>query len=164
MDKQEPKPRKPKKERIYFRVNEDGYFLFPADPYAQRLMEEKKYKHNDIVAASLSKLRTPGSNKNAHKIGGLCRKHLDSFSGYDDDHQALKRLQLESGAACEEIGLFMHGTWCTQRYPLSLSFDSLGEAEFMAAMKTICRHISEKYWPGMDPDSIEEMAERFINE
>jgi len=152
-----------KKEKIYFRVTKEGY-LKPADNYAQKLMIEKKYKGGDILSAALSKLRNPGTNKNAHKIAGLCRAHIDAFSNYDDDHKVLKRLQIESGAACEEIGAHVSGMWCLVKYPLSFSFDSLGEAEFIAAIKTICWHISEKYWPGMQPEQIELMAERFVNE
>lgn len=160
---QQPAKLKPKKERIFFRVI-DGGLLRPADSYAKKLMSEKKYKEGDILAAGLSKLRTQGSNKNAHKIGGLCREHIEAFSHYDDDHKVLKRLQIESGAACEEIGVSMGGVMHLVRIPLSLSFDSLGEAEFVAAIKTICRHISDKYWIGVDPEKIELMAERFIND
>jgi len=157
------KTRKPKKERIFFRVTDSGE-LKPADNYASKLMLEKKYKQGDILAANLSKLRTLGSNKNAHKIADLCRQNIDEFSHYEDSHKILKRLQIESGAACEEIGVNMGGTMHLVRYPLSFSFDSLGEAEFMIAMKTICRYISEMYWDGLDPKKIELMADRMVNE
>ena len=154
--------RRPRKERVFLRKIPEGFA--PADNYAHKLLQMKKICNGDIIAANISKLRTLGSNKNAHKIAIMCHDNIETFSNYTDYHEVLKRLQIESGAACEEIGVNLNGMWCTVRYPLSFSFDSLGESEFLAAVKTICRYISEKYWPSMTAEQIEEMAERFVNE
>lgn len=153
---------KRKPEKIYFRVISGG--LVPADACAERRLREKKYKVGDILGANLSKLRTPGLNKHAHKIAILCKNNIDDFSAYTDAHDILKRLQIESGAACDEIGVKLHGMWCKVRLPRSFSFESMEEGEFYEAVKVICRHISSEYWPDLDAEQIESMAESFIDE
>jgi len=153
----------PKREKIFFRVGINGE-LQSADRYAASLLEQKKYKPGDIVGAHLSKLRNIGTNKNAHAIAQMCRDNIGEFNLYDDSHKVLKRLQIESGAACEEIAVKVGEQMCIVKVPLSFSFDSLGEAEFTAAIKTICRHISDNYWQDLAPDQIEAMAERFVND
>lgn len=156
---------KPKRrpEKIYLRVAKNG--LVPADPYAETRLREKKYKVGDVLSAQLSKLRKPGTHKNAHKIGVLMMQSHDDFRYYVSAHDVLKRLQIESGAACEEIKIKKRGgDWDLHRYPLSLSFDNLGEAEFNEAMRVICRYIVDVYWQDLDPEEIEEMAERMPNE
>ena len=156
---------KPKRrpEKIYLRVTSAG--LAPADPYAETRLREKKYKPGDILSAQLSKLRKQGTHKNAHKIGVLMMQAHDDFRYYANAHDVLKRLQVESGAACEEIKIKKrNGEWELHRYPLSFSFDSLGEAEFNEAVRVICRYIVDVYWPGMDSEEIDLMAERMPNE
>lgn len=150
-------------EKIYLRVTHAG--LAPADPYAETRLREKKYKPGDILSAQLSKLRKQGTHKNAHKIGVLMMQAHDDFRYYANAHDVLKRLQIESGAACEEIKIKKrNGELELHRYPLSFSFDSLGEAEFNEAVKVICRYIVDVYWPDMDPEEIDVMAERMPNE
>ena len=156
---------KPKRrpEKIYLRVTSVG--LAPADPYAETRLREKKYKPGDILSAQLSKLRKQGTHKNAHKIGVLMMQAHDDFRYYANAHDVLKRLQVESGAACEEIKIKKrNGEWELHRYPLSFSFDSLGEAEFNEAVRVICRYIVDVYWPDMDSEEIDLMAERMPNE
>jgi len=156
------KPRR-RPEKIFLRVSDMG--LVPADPYAETRLREKKYKVGDVLSANLSKLRKQGTHKNAHKIGVLMMQTHDDFRYYANAHDVLKRLQIESGAACEEIKIKNRtGEWELHRYPLSFSFDSLGEAEFNEAVKVICRYIVDVYWPDMDPDDIDLMAERMPNE
>ncbi len=150
-------------EKIYLRVAKNG--LVPADPYAETRLLEKKYKVGDVLSAQLSKLRKQGTHKNAHKIGVLMMQAHDDFRYYVNAHDVLKRLQIESGAACEEIKIKNRsGEWELHRYPLSFSFDSLGEAEFNEAVRVICRYIVDVYWPDMDPEEIDLMAERMPNE
>lgn len=154
---------KRRSEKIYLRVTIAG--LAPADQYAETRLREKKYKVGDVLSAQLSKLRKQGMHKNAHKIGALMMQSHDDFRYYSNAHDALKRLQIESGAACEEIKIKNRsGEWELHRYPLSLSFDSLGEAEFAEAVRVICRYIVDVYWPDMDPEEIDLMAERMPNE
>lgn len=52
----------------------------------------------------------------------------------------------------------------SMRQPRSLSFQSLDESEFHDVAKAICRTISERYWPSMAPEAIEQMAEIMVDE
>lgn len=153
---------KKKKKRIMFRV-EKGC-LVPADPWAASELRERGYKIGNIVGADLSKCRNPKFNGLVHRIGMLCVRNIEEFKN-GDAHQVLKRLQLEANIACDEIAIRLPGFGMAfHRTPQSLSFDSMDEGEFHKVAKSFCRHIALSYWPTMDPDSIEEMAQSFVDE
>ncbi len=146
-----------KKEKIHLRVVKGG--LQPADKYAESRLRDKNYRVGDVVGAVITKLRSPGSNKNAHAIGNLM-VHQHEFFNSMQAQTALKYLQIESGVACD---IFGKGDEVI-KVPRSLSFESMDEGDFYEAMKGICRHIAENYWPDMTGDQIQMQAERFINE
>lgn len=184
-----PAKRPAKKEKIHLRVTRGA--LVPADSFAERLLREKKYKINDVVGAVITRLRNPRFNRLVHKIGVLCAENIDDFNGMDA-HAVIKRLQLEGNIYCDEIGIktpvfsnesvsettkvflvkasellgfkFTDDGLLIVRTPRSLSFESLDEAEFSDAAKQICRLISANYWPSLDPEKIEEMAQVMIDE
>lgn len=109
---------------------------------------------------TLSKQRSPGYNRLAHQIGTLCRENIEAFEHYTDSHQILKRLQLESGVACEETAIMVDGYGLvTHRVPLSLSFDQMDEGFFRECVSGLCKHIEKKYWHGMEEGAILHMAE-----
>jgi hypothetical protein len=149
-----------RKNRIYFRFHRDGY-LYPADNYAASQLRSRSYKSGDVVSVSITKLRSPGFNRLAHKIGQLVVASIDAFQGIEA-HQALKRLQLEANAACEEIMINDAGKDVLVRLPKSLSFESLDEGEFNQAIKKICNHIVDRYWRTETPEAIERMAMQHV--
>lgn len=145
------------REKLRMRV-EKGC-LVPADDYTAERLRERGYKIGDEVAVTISKSRTAWFNRQAHKLGQLCVTNIEELSGYEA-HGALKRLQIESGVACEEtaikapgFGMLMH------RVPRSLSFDEMDEGEFRQAILGLCRYIAKTYWPSMTEDQIYQMAE-----
>jgi hypothetical protein len=155
-------PIKKKKKRVMLRVIKGG--LVPADPWAASQLREKGFKVGDILGADLSKLRNPKFNRLVHRIGQLCVANIDEFK-YSDAHDVLKRLQLEANIACEEIAIRLPGYGMAfHRIPKSLSFDSMDEGEYHETARAFCRYIAAKYWPGMDPEAIEEMADSFVDE
>lgn len=138
--------------------------LAPADAYTNAMLRERKYSTGDIVAITINKCRHPGFHRLAHRIGGLCAANIDAFSGMDA-HQVLKRLQIEADIGCEHIMLKIPGLGAVeQRIPQSLSFDSMDEGEFREIVRAFCRHISMHYWPSLEAEQIEEMAQSFIGE
>jgi hypothetical protein len=145
------------KEKIYLRFKNGS--LVPADPYAERRLREKNYRKGDVLVATLSKLRKPGTNKNAHKIGDLMVHNHDFFSNIQA-HTALKFLQIESDVECD---IFGQGDKVI-KVPRSLSFNDMDEGRFHEAIKGICRHIAMNNWPSMTPEQIQIQAERFVNE
>ena len=149
-----------RKNRTYMRFNREGY-LYPADNCAASELRSRGYKHGDVVSVAITKLRSPGFNRLAHKIGQLVVASIDAFQGMEA-HMALKRLQLEANAACEEIMINVAGSEVLARTPKSLSFESLDEGEFTEAIKKICNHIVDCYWPTETPEAIERMAMQWV--
>ena len=150
------------REKIYFRIDKGA--LIPADGYAASVLRRRSFKIGDVVHADVTKIRNPKFNRLVHRIGKLVVANVAGF-GDLDAHKAIKRLQLESGAGCEEIGILLPGFGIvTHRTPRSLSFAETDEGEYVEIARAICRHISERYWPELTPEQIEVMAESFVEE
>lgn len=146
-----------KRERFLMRVRPDGSFV-PDDEHTRARLREKKYRIGDQVAAELFRARNPGFHRLAHAFGVLVRDHIDGFENLDA-HQTLKRLQLESGAGCDELVLKVPGVGLVPyKVPRSLSFESMDEPEFRQVFATMCKHVSDTYWTELSPDEIEDMA------
>jgi hypothetical protein len=148
------KKRKP--ERVLLRVVRGA--LEPADGYSASRLRAKGYHIGDVVLANLTKPRSPGFHRLAHRLGGLVAQNIEGFDGMDH-HKVIKRLQWESGIGCEVMGAKVAGVGFVEvRIPLSLSFESMDETEFRDVMRGLCRHIAQEYWPDMTPEQIEQMA------
>lgn len=142
--------------RINFRVGKG--VLAPQDEFARERLREKGYRQGDIVAADLFKERTSYLNRRAHAFGKLLTHHLDAFDGMTA-HTALKRVQIESNAHCDEIGLNFPGMGpCVYRIPKSFNFKDTDEAAFKAAFGSMCAHVRKRYWPELQEDQIDEMV------
>lgn len=152
-----------KPEKLAFRV--DNGCLRPADAMTVTRLRERGYRVGDIVLAQVSKPRSPGFHRNAHRLGVLVAENIEEFSGLDG-HAVLKRLQLEAGVACDEILAFMdielmgvkQRVKVMQRIPRSLSFASMDEGTFRETIRAISNYIASEYWPNLSPEQIEEMA------
>lgn len=156
--------RKPAKRnpKVFLRIIKGG--LVPADGYAQSQLRAKGYQVGDVVAAELKKLNNPAFHRLMHRIGQLCVVNIESFHGMDA-HQVLKRIQWEGNIGCEEMGVMVPGVGLAMmRFPLSLSFESMDDGERHEVARAMCRHISLKYWPTLDPEQIEQMAENWVEE
>lgn len=146
--------RRPEKFMVRFR---DGAFR-PADKFTQDRLKEKGFRDGDLAAATLHKPREYWQHKKAHVLGRLVAENIEGFEGIDP-HDVLKRLQVESGAGCEEIAVIFPGIGpCMYRVPLSLSYDTMDQADFDKVYSGFCQHIIGKYWLGMTEEQIEEMA------
>lgn len=158
--KKSPIKRKP--ESVYLRVIQGG--LIPADGYAQSQLRSKKFKIGDVIKVDIRKLRNQKFNRLVHWIGQLCAANIEAFSGLDA-HTCIKRLQIEGRIACDEIGIMVKGYGMVIQFiPRSMSFESMDEAEYHDCAKQICRLIAERYWKGLEPEQIAEMAESMVEE
>lgn len=154
--------RKRKPEPVYFKVIQGG--LVPADSYAQTQLRNKKLKIGDVVRCDVRKLRNQKFNRLVHRIGQLVAENIEAFSGLDA-HTCIKRLQIEGRIACDEIGIMVQGYGMVIQFiPRSMSFDSMDQAEYHDCAKRICRLIAERYWQGLEPEQIAEMAESMVDE
>lgn len=134
--------------------------LIAASATDRDALRARKYRDGETVFATVKKPRNPGFHRLAHALGRLVSENVEAFEGLDA-HRALKRLQIESGAACDEVRID-GGFVC--RIPLSLSYESLDEGEFRQAVTTICRWIAQRYWTSCTPEQIEQMAEAMPND
>ena len=151
-----------KRERIYLRVSNGA--LVPADACATEQLRSRKLKLGQVVQVEVFKLRSQGFNRLAHRIGGLVASNIQAFEGMDA-HKALKRLQIESGVACDEIGISVPGFGlCIQKLPRSFGFETMDEDEYRDSVKGICRYVSDRYWPTVSPEQVEAMAESWVEE
>ena len=144
------------KERLSFTVGKG--VLYPSDDYTTERLRAKGYHVGDVLSATLTKQRSPGFNRLAHQLGALVGQNIEEFGGLDA-HKVLKRLQIESGVACEETAIKIPGYgMMMHRTPQSLAFDAMDEGEFRECMTGLSRWISTQYWPQMDEDQILNMA------
>jgi len=148
--------------RIFFRFSNNG--LLPADSWAASQLSEKRFQNGDIVSAQLWKLNNPAFHRLIHRIGQLCASNIEAFEGMDA-HRVIKRIQLEGNIACEEIiGTLPKVGAVTWRIPRSIAFDSMDDGERHELASSLCRHIAKQYWPTLNAEQIEEMAESFVND
>lgn len=132
--------------------------LVPDDHATRLLLRANGYRPGDVLEARLSKARNPKFHRLAHAFGRVLADNLDDFTGMAA-HSVLKRLQLESGVACDEMLIKVPNLgMCVQRIPRSLSFHSMDEAAFHDFYAALCRHVAKTYWPGLTTEQVEEMA------
>jgi len=136
--------------------------LVPNDAATVELLRARKYKLGDVLAAELSKPRSPKFHRLAHSLGGMLAENIEAFAGMDA-HRVLKRLQIEGRIACDEIPIHAPGVGpCAYFIPLSLSFESMDDGEFHEVIAAFCAYVSHKYWPSLEPEQIEQMAEIWV--
>ncbi len=148
---------KKRAEPLYLRVVKGA--LVPANAYTESRLREKGYRIGDILTVTLSKLRSNGYNRYAHRLATMVAANIECFAGMAA-HRVLKRLQIESGVACEITAIKVPGYGLMEhRTPLSFSFDGMDEGEFREAVKGLCIHLEREYWPTMTSEQIEAMIE-----
>jgi hypothetical protein len=154
--------KKPKRPRVKTLWRVGKGVLTPYDNATLELLRTRKYNMGDVLAAELSKPRNPRFHRLAHALGELVAHHIDAFRGMGC-HDVLKRLQIEGNIGCDEIALNFPGIGpCSYRIPQSLSFESMDDGRFHEVISAMCMYIAERYWPGIEPESIQQMAEVWV--
>ena len=135
--------------------------LICADAAAQAQCLERGYKQNDLVRGDLTKPRDIIQHRRAHAIGTMALQ-IDGFTG--TAHDALKRLQRETGVCCEpmEIDLGPLIGKVAIQVARSLSFDELDEGEFQGLCLAIYDRIAAEYWPHMTAAQVQQMADAMV--
>jgi len=150
--------------------------LVPAHPIDQRLLKERRFNVGREIRAELKQSRNPAFHRLVHAVGGLLVDHVDGFDTLTS-HDAIKRIQTESGVFCEVVDvdaaplasaflaacekLFGEGgrrllaTVLPQvrtvqyRVARSISFDEMDEGEFSELFRGITDYIDKHYMPGL---------------
>lgn len=158
------KPQRPRKP-IYFTVRrvvdaetgEELGALVPSTKWDRQAMRDRKYHVGSEIRAELKKPRNAQFNRLVHALAKMVAENIDGFP--TDAHDALKRLQRESGICCETVETEIPGLGTLAiKQARSLAFDELDEGEFAEFFKGICDHVSRTYWPHMEPEVIEEQV------
>lgn len=133
--------------------------LVPASPADRDLLRKRRLKPGDLLRGQLTQPRNLGFHNLAHKLGQLIVENIDAFAGVDP-HEALKRLQRESGMGCDQQHIEIPGLGtCLVNVPRSMAFDRMDEADFRALLQGLCRYLSAVYWPECDEGEIAAMVE-----
>lgn len=151
-----------KPQKLMLRVVRGGFE--PADEFVRSELRRRGYRVGQIVAGVITKTRSPGFHRLAHRLGTLCAQNIEDFAGMDA-HAVLKRLQWEANIGCSTMGAKVPGVGFVEvRIPESLSFDNMDQTAFKDVVRGFCRHIAERYWPDMEPEEIEKMASCMVDE
>lgn len=151
-----PKPARPRRS-VLMRVMKGA--IVPADAYALEALRKRRYSLGQLVSAELKAARNPQFFRKVHALATCVIENIEDFGHYSahaDEHEVLKRLQIEADLACDHIRID-GGFVC--RIPRSLSFESMEEPEFADFYTKLCSYLAVKYWPDLDEAAIERMAQ-----
>lgn len=123
---------------------EYGAFV-PSHPIDQRLAKERGYRVGREYRAEIKQARVAWQHRLIHKIGTLM---VDNVEGWEQlkSHDAVKRLQRESGVCCEELEVDIPGVGRLMvKQAESLAFDDMEQDRFEQLFEGIAQHIGEHY-------------------
>lgn len=131
------------------------------DAVGRQQVEERGYRQGDRVRCEISQPRHLGNHKFVHKLGRLAIEQLTGFEGFASAHDAVKKLQRDSGVCCDEtttdipdFGILI------SRKAKSIAFDKMPEEEFKQVfVKGICEHLRNTYWPSLAVEQVVAMVD-----
>lgn len=104
--------------------------LVASMPVDKRALREKGLRAGDEVRIEVRKARNPYFWRKAHVLGGWLADHVEGFEGLQQ-HEAVKRLQEQSGIGCVEEAFEIPGLGtCTRKVAEPLDFERMDETRF----------------------------------
>lgn len=132
--------------------------LVPSSPIDRRLVREKGIRAGQEVRVEIKKPRNSGFHRLVHVLGAMMVDHVEAFTGATA-HEAIKRLQRESGICCDEQEIEVPGLGkLVVKVAQSLAYDEMDEVDFRRLFEGICDYVCARYWPDLDRDAIEQQA------
>lgn len=130
---------------------EIGAFV-PAHAIDQRLAKERKYRIGVEYRCEIKQKRNPKFHRLLHAIGALLVDNVDGFEGLDA-HDAIKRVQRESGVCCEEVEIDIPGMdKLLAKQAESLAFDDMDADRFETLFNGVTDYIDKHYAPNLLDD------------
>lgn len=130
---------------------EIGAFV-PSHPIDQQLARERKFAVGHEYRAEIKQARNAKFHRLAHVIGALLVEHVDGFEGLDA-HDAIKRVQRESGVCCEEVEFDVPGFGkFIGKQAESIAFDEMDPERFETFFNGITDYIGTTYAPDLMDD------------
>lgn len=151
-----PAPKKPRKP-IYLKVErlirpntgEEVKAFVAMTQWDARIMKERKMRTGDEVRVFFTKRRNVKFHRLAHAIGSLLVDNIEGFENLSS-HDALKRVQRECGAMCEESEIELEGYGkVVARMARSIAFDEMSEDEFSELFEAVTKYIDAHYADGL---------------
>ena len=127
-------------------TGEERLAILAMNPIDRRLMKERGYRNGDELRIEIKQPRNPGFHRLFHAIGHLMVDNVEDFRDLTA-HDAIKRLQRESGVCCEEIEMDL-GPMIGKvpvKVPRSMAFDEMAEDEAKVLFEGITAHIGANY-------------------
>lgn len=125
-------------------------------------MRARKLCMGDVLRADFRKRRNPRFFRLAHALARHVAENNDGFEvevAAEDWHKALKRLQRESGIACDEQEIEIPGVGkLIAKFAASLAFDEMEETEWLKVWNGLVEHVRSTYWPTMTAEEVEHQA------
>lgn len=138
--------------------------LVPSDEVDRRVMREKGYRVGDTIAAVLRKPRNLVFFRLAHRVGGWLVDNVDRFAGLST-HDALKKLQFDSGVGCVEVEHEIEGFGkLVSRHAESLNFDDMDEGRWRELWTGWVGWMRSNVYTGIAPLAVDEVERLIVGE
>ena len=131
-------------------LKKTGNFYTPACSEAKRYFG--KLAEGDVIRGDLTKPRSIVFNNGVHKVMEFLIENMEQFESYDE-HNLLKRMQVESDTECDHIYIHVDGVGMVLTIQArSFSFDKMGQERYAKAVDKIVAHVQRKYWAEFSMD------------
>ncbi len=126
-------------------TGEERLAIVAAHPIDRKLMAERGFRRGDDVRLEVKRPRNVKFHRLLHAVGQLM---VDNVEGWESltSHDAVKRLQRESGVCCEEVEIDIPGMGkLLAKQAESLAFDEMLPERFEQLFEGITKHIGDYY-------------------
>ncbi len=126
-------------------TGEERLAIVAAHPIDRKLMAERGFRRGDNVRLEVKRPRNVKFHRLLHAVGQLM---VDNVEGWETltSHDAVKRLQRESGVCCEEVEIDIPGMGkLLAKQAESLAFDEMLPERFEQLFEGITKHIGDHY-------------------
>lgn len=134
----------------------------PAHAMDRDECRRRKYKRGLVLKGELKQRRDPTNWRRMHALAAWVAQNVDGFeelAAAEDWHGVLKRLQAESGVACEPMELDLGALGKHEvKVPCSLAFDELDETECKRVHQGISQHVVRRYFGELDQRAQDEIT------
>jgi hypothetical protein len=134
-------------------TGEERLAIIASHPIDRRLMAERGFKRGDEVRLEVKRPRNVKFHRLAHAVGQVM---VDNVEGWEHltAHDAVKRLQRESGVCCEEVEIDIPGMGkLLAKQAESIAFDEMTPERFEQLFKGITDHMDRTYSPDFTADA-----------
>lgn len=133
-------------------TGEERLAIVASHPIDRTLMQERGFREGDDVRMEVKRPRNVKFHRLLHAVGQVMVDNVDGWEQLSA-HDAVKRLQRESGTCCEEVEIDIPGMGkLLAKQAESLAFDEMAPERFAQLFEGITAHIDREYSPDFTAD------------